>query len=121
MKILLFLIFCLLPMRAFAQETPPVCEGQYLHVSSYGQWQREENAWVLPFQCSDGTEASVVVSLSELPLVGEAVYSVVSAKTEENPFRRFTVPCTAMLKYCNYMTLQEYFGTEETFYQQAYP
>ena len=118
MRKVLFLCFCLfLSVRARAQETPPVCAARYLYVDSYGEWELEGGEWVLPFQCSDGTEASVRVNTEDLLKIGEDVYYVVSEKTLQNPFKRFVVPCTAMARYCNYMTLQKYFGVREVFYQ----
>lgn len=108
---------CLFFCPASVAQTPPVCVERYMHVSSYGDWTFNGEVWSLPFQCDEGTKAAVEVTPEGLSETGLAVYGVVSAATAQNPFRKFTVPCTAMLKYCNYMTMQRYFGVHEVFYQ----
>lgn len=113
----LAILFWVLTTAARAGEMPPVCAARYQYVVSYGEWELDGETWGLPFECADGTLASVLVNAEDLPKFGEAVYSVVSEKTIRNPFKKFAVPCEAMAEYCNYMTLQKYFGVREVFYQ----
>lgn len=101
-KALLSVLMMFLPFAAAAQMPPPVCEGDFLYVQSYGPWILNGTLWSYPFICSNGLASAVVVATENVENVGLAEYTVQSQEVADGRIFFFTGPCVAMNRFCRY-------------------